>query len=768
MCVHCSTLKNLGAWLGKVTLGRNRPLLYRDLNPKELLLEAYETGRLIAVVPFVAKILEAAADSPVFRPPNPWTVALLSAMRELYEVPDLKLNLKFEVEVLCKALSIDIKDIRQGTVLHKRRRPALTSNPDFNLKAALSPDNLPGIVPRTDGADGASGSGQGSNTASTGMSISIPGLLQLITISAFSSVLPPASAPGDGSPVAAAGNEDPGAERDEPGSARAALRALVASAVDRSLREYLQPVVERSVTIATITARELITKDFATEADAEKVATAARAFACDLAGSLAQVTCQEPLKIAIGAQLRALLLAGGGGGTAAAALALLPVPIASLGEQANAGMVAAAVAETLTVASALVEKASIDRASKAVDEALAVVYAARRQAAAERAALPAGAAPPPFVDAAVLNPGTGSKWPGALPESLRPRAGVGVLPHQMRVYDGFSESFLSQHSAGATAAAAPAGPATQASAPAQSAAAGPQAASSQPLHQQQRAGAAQPAGPSAVSMAPAAAVAAFAAAGPDTATGGLGSGQGSVASAATIAAASLAGVSAFAPATANPPLAPGPAMHEYNQLLERLTSAIRATAASAAVSTPHLTAANIGPNAIGSLPRDHELAVVLREMRAVGLRLSPGNHREEVCLVQAQKLFRGLFELPSPPASVLDGLALYAYLAALVGLQDLCTKLRKDLVSYLGYIPEDRRYTSDAVLIGLLRAYLLHLPDFDAFVAKATDSGRNVAALRLGMLVAQRAIVQVSMSHACTLAFVLMIAAFAPCPLPVL
>ena len=715
-----TTLKNLGSWLGKVTLGRNKPLLYRDLNPKELLLEAYETGRLIAVVPFVAKVLESAADSTVFRPPNPWTVALLSALRELYEVPDLKLNLKFEVEVLCKALAVEIKDIRQGAVLHRRRRPVLTSNPDFNLKAALSPENLPGIVARaTDGGAGGGGSAGGPPGAS---GVTIPGLLQLITVAAFAPVLPPPPPAALAAAAAAASDEagsavtveDPGAERDEPGSARAALRVLVASAVDKSLKEYLQPVVERSVTIATITARELVTKDFATEGDAEKMAAAARGFACDLAGSLALVTCQEPLKIAISTQLRALLtVAAPSGSAAAAALALLPVPLASLGEAAVASMINAAVAETLSVASALVEKASIDRASKAVDESLAAAYAARRQAAADRIAssISGTPAPPPFVDAAVLSPG-GAKWPGALPDALRLRPGVGVTALQLRVYDGFAEFF--QQPPGAAVGTAPA------------------AAGSAPASAPLAPGAGPTPGAN-PAMAPAA-VAAFAAAGSDSAAG-QGSALGSS------AAPSLAGVAAYAPATSHPSLSPGAAMHEYNQLLERLTSAIRATAA-AATATPQVTAASIGPQTITGLPRDHELAVVLRDVRAVGLRLAPGAHREEVCLVQAQKLFRGLFELFSPPQTVLDALALQAYLAALVALQELCTKLRKDLVSYLMYIPEDRRYTSDAVLLGLLRAGLFHVPDFDAFIAKAIDGGRNVAALRLGMLVAQRAVVQ--------------------------
>lgn len=53
-------------------------------------------------------MLESCAKSRVFRPPNPWTMAIMNVLAELHQEPDLKLNLKFEIEVLCKNLSIDV------------------------------------------------------------------------------------------------------------------------------------------------------------------------------------------------------------------------------------------------------------------------------------------------------------------------------------------------------------------------------------------------------------------------------------------------------------------------------------------------------------------------------------------------------------------------------------------------------------------------------------------------------------------------------------
>lgn len=50
-----SLLKNLGSWLGKLTLARNKPILFTDLDLKTILYDAYEQGKMIAVLPFINK-----------------------------------------------------------------------------------------------------------------------------------------------------------------------------------------------------------------------------------------------------------------------------------------------------------------------------------------------------------------------------------------------------------------------------------------------------------------------------------------------------------------------------------------------------------------------------------------------------------------------------------------------------------------------------------------------------------------------------------------
>lgn len=41
-------LKNLGHWLGMLTLAKNRPILHVDIDMKSLLIEAYKKGPLVS------------------------------------------------------------------------------------------------------------------------------------------------------------------------------------------------------------------------------------------------------------------------------------------------------------------------------------------------------------------------------------------------------------------------------------------------------------------------------------------------------------------------------------------------------------------------------------------------------------------------------------------------------------------------------------------------------------------------------------------------
>lgn len=90
-------MKNLGNWLGQITLARNRPIVLKYLNIKSLLADAYHTGKIGKVLPLVCKIIEGCKNSEVFKPNNPWLSSILSLLAELYTLPDLKIAWRCEI-----------------------------------------------------------------------------------------------------------------------------------------------------------------------------------------------------------------------------------------------------------------------------------------------------------------------------------------------------------------------------------------------------------------------------------------------------------------------------------------------------------------------------------------------------------------------------------------------------------------------------------------------------------------------------------------------
>jgi CCR4-NOT transcription complex subunit 1 len=58
-----SLLRNLGSWLGRLTIARHKPVRQRDLDLKGIIYNAYEEGKMIAVLPFVGKVSSAVSGS---------------------------------------------------------------------------------------------------------------------------------------------------------------------------------------------------------------------------------------------------------------------------------------------------------------------------------------------------------------------------------------------------------------------------------------------------------------------------------------------------------------------------------------------------------------------------------------------------------------------------------------------------------------------------------------------------------------------------------
>lgn len=386
-----SLLKNLGSWLGQLTIARNKPLLFKDLDIVSLIYDAYQTGRMIAVLPFVSKVVEPVKMSKVFRPPNPWTTAILQLFAEIYSADDLKLNLKFEIEMLFKSMKdmsnteVKISDMKPTINTLKNYQRAKVDNPDFAMdkssiaaaKASGSSSESAPQSPRSAATSAATAKDSEEREAASAGPVNLQAFVQV-------------------SPQLAAVAE------------RLQLKRLVPVAVDRAIREVISPVVERSVTIACMTTRELVLKDFSMEGDDDKLRKAAYLMASSLAGSLALVTCKEPFRSSLATALRQLLQPAG------------------LEQQALEQAVQLAANGNLDLGCALIEKAATDKAVRDIDEALNSAYVARRKAAS---------AGQQFADVALL---TQTRFPQTLPDVLRPKP-CRLSPRQLRLYEDYAK-----------------------------------------------------------------------------------------------------------------------------------------------------------------------------------------------------------------------------------------------------------------------------------------------------------------------------------------
>ncbi|MQM09385.1 hypothetical protein Taro_042254 [Colocasia esculenta] len=458
-----SLLKNLGSWLGKFTIGRNQALRAREIDPKVLIIEAYERGLMIAVIPFTSKILEPCQSSLAYKPPNPWTMGILSLLTEIYNLPNLKMNLKFDIEVLFKNLAVDLKDVKP-TVLLKDRVRELEGNPDFSTKdmsatqapivAEVNTGMIPSLSPVDMQADVSNAShlgvhpnvlsqftalhlassalGEEEKMGALGIPDRVPsgqGLSQVtpsqtpFSISQYQSykcliLQSPSTIPNIGTHVVV--NPKLNAL-----GLHLQFQRVLPLAMEKAIREIISPVVQRSVTIASQTTRELVLKDYAMESDESRIYNAAHLMVASLAGSLAHVTCKEPLRIAMSGNLRTL------------------VQSLNVGSELLEQAVQLVTNDNLDLGCAVIEQAATEKALQNIDGEIATSLAFRRK---QRES----------TGAAYFDAGTYAQSPFArVPEALRPKPGRLSIAQQ-RVYEDFVR-FPWQNQTGQSSNAAPAG-----------------------------------------------------------------------------------------------------------------------------------------------------------------------------------------------------------------------------------------------------------------------------------------------------------------------
>ncbi|PHH73494.1 hypothetical protein CDD82_5460 [Ophiocordyceps australis] len=360
-------LKNLGGWLGLLTLARNKPIKHKNIAFKQLLIEAHETKRLIVAIPFVCKVLLQGASSAVFRSPNPWLMDIIRLLIELYHHAELKLNLKFEIEVLCKGLSIDHRTIQPtGEILNRPLAEAtaeILAQDQLDMFENLSLNGIGSVV--------------GPNLAQT-MEPSIPDLGPLISI-------PPTN---------------------EMVVSAARLHEIVQSALTRALTDIIQPVVDRSITIAAISTGQMVRKDFVSEPDENRVRASAINMVKATAGSLALVTSKEPLRANLTNYMR--ILAND-----------LPSGLPE-------GTVIMCVNLNLDLACSVIEKQAEERAVPEIEELLEEDFAVRRRHRIQHPNEPFYA-------------GTVNRWAMTIPHPFKLSPSMhGLNPEQMAIYDDFA------------------------------------------------------------------------------------------------------------------------------------------------------------------------------------------------------------------------------------------------------------------------------------------------------------------------------------------
>uniref|UniRef100_A0A8C5FUZ8 CCR4-NOT transcription complex subunit 1 n=1 Tax=Gadus morhua TaxID=8049 RepID=A0A8C5FUZ8_GADMO len=396
-----SLLKNLGHWLGMITLAKNKPILYTDLEVKSLLLEAYVKGQqeLLYVVPFVAKVLESSLRSVVFRPQNPWTMAIMNVLAELHQEHDLKLNLKFEIEVLCKNLSLDINDLKPGTLLKdKEKLKSLEEQLSAPKKEAKPPEEMLPIV--TTGGFTAQFAPSTPAATTTACTTTGPPTPQFsyhdINVYALAGLAPHINI-NINIPLL---------------QAHPQLKQCVRQSVERAVQELVHPVVDRSIKIAMTTCEQIVRKDFALDSEESRMRVAAHHMMRNLTAGMAMITCREPLLMSIATNLK---------NSFAAALRAPTPQQREMMEEAAARIAQ----DNCELACCFIQKTAVEKAGPEMDKRLATEFELRKHARQEGRR---------YCDPVVL-----TYQAERMPEQIRLKVG-GVDPKQLAVYEEFARN----------------------------------------------------------------------------------------------------------------------------------------------------------------------------------------------------------------------------------------------------------------------------------------------------------------------------------------
>lgn len=277
-----SVLKNLGSWLGIMTLAKNKPILFKDLDLKEMLLEAYENGKLQIILFFICKILESSAKTKVFHPKSPFIYTLLIILTEVYIKSQIKQNIKCEIEGLFKKLDIDINIFISS--VNNNKTKILDSYVMCKDSNDIKNNLDPGFMSQLNSGNRKTKnlSVFDSNGTNTGVEVKLSELYQ--NISRMENFLDELTSMFKSKqiPLSSTFKND--------------LTEILAASLQYAIHEILESVEVRAINISFATSKELVKKDFFFEKDPKAYRLGFVNSVKALTGSLAKVTCKEPLR----------------------------------------------------------------------------------------------------------------------------------------------------------------------------------------------------------------------------------------------------------------------------------------------------------------------------------------------------------------------------------------------------------------------------------------------------------------------------------------
>ena len=332
-------LKNLGNWLGLCLLAKDKVITHSEIAIRELLLESWEDNYTNLSIPFICKIINYTKESSLLKIPNLWTNSILELLKEMNELgtnPENSskwpLKLTFEIEVLFKNLKLSLDEIDKSNWLSPdvNGLKLLSGELYFESKELKTSEKVLQNLIQVPVMNIVRG--QKLQQMNSGMNMEPleqqqqqqqpPGLAQFNNNNQqqaqnspmtqahqqqlnIISKQPQQQFPGQNTQQAQVNPMQAPAHNESILTSLVGNTMFVANpdlqvafqmAIAKAVREILLSVVEKSSTIAATTARSLVSKDFATEADPELFKNTCIKTARQLAKSFAYINSSTLLK----------------------------------------------------------------------------------------------------------------------------------------------------------------------------------------------------------------------------------------------------------------------------------------------------------------------------------------------------------------------------------------------------------------------------------------------------------------------------------------